>query len=188
MHGTLNATDLESDMGPVLNSAPHWYALLVMGGRERKVCIWLRRRQYSPYWPRYRGQVKLNRHRRAVRWKSVIAGYVFLPHVEWMNWRLIEEGPNVIGFMRNAGTLIKIPNLGREGIEGIKSIEESLNASPLAAADGIPFKEGQKVWVSRMEQFGTILSIEKGRKLIVELLFLGSKRPIPLPVSDVEAA
>lgn len=192
MHGTAEPQEIDD---PKKQSAPPhcvgdkvWYALLVVSGAERKICIWLRRRGYRPYWPRFKGQVKFNRHRRAIRWKSVIPGYLFLPHDRDVNWRLVEGGPEVSGFMRNAGEIIKIPENGRQGIEQIVAIEAALNDSPIAAADGMPFKVGQMVRVPRLSMDGKVVAIERGRKLIVELYFLGAKRPVPLPASEVEGA
>jgi len=195
MHATLEE-NLVTERGLIdFSTSPaapaFWYAMLVASGLERKACIWLRRRQYEPYWPRYKGQVKLNRHRKAERWRSVIPGYLFLPVEMEPDWELFEDRmPGFSSVLRNGrrDALAKIPEAGREGIAQIRHIEAALNASPIAAADGLPFKVGQAVRVPRLSLDGRILAVEKGRKLIVELFFFGAKRPIPLPASEVEAA
>lgn len=184
MHGTLR----QRDMGNIGIDAC-WYALLVASGTERKACIWLRRRQYEPYWPRFMGQVRLNRHRRQMRWRSVIPGYLFLPIFTEANWPLIEEAPGVHGIMSNGeGGHIEIPEAGKDGIEQIRAIEAALNASPIAAADGVPFKAGQQIRLKLLDNIeGKIISVEKGRKLIVEVFFLGAVRAIPYPTAEADA-
>ena len=198
MHGTAtlegnlvsnSVIAFDSEPADLLTTA--WYAVLVASGLERKACIWLRRRQYAPYWPRYKGQVKLNRHRNAERWRSVIPGYLFLPVEDDPNWELLEDRMPGFGSVLRNGVRDRyalLPDKGREGIEQIRQIEAALNASPIAAADGMPFKVGQMVRVPRLSMDGKVVAIERGRKLIVELYFLGAKRPVPLPASEVEGA
>ncbi|HZS57616.1 MAG TPA: transcription termination/antitermination NusG family protein [Bryobacteraceae bacterium] len=166
-----------------------WYALLVESGRERRICIWLRRRQYEPYWPRYKGFVKLNRHRTEVRWRSVIPGYLFIPIpiLQTINCDLIESAPGARRIMRNGENLVELPEDGRQGIERIKEIEAALNASAIAAAEGIPFKEGQKVRIRRVELDGKIKRIASKTKIVVEAQFFGAVREWELPVSEIEA-
>lgn len=190
MHGTVSTTEMqESDMSAVLSAAPCWYALMITAGMERKVCIWLRRRQYQPYWPRYKGPVKLNRHRTANRWRSVIPGYLFLPQPPFeMNWRLIEEdAPGGAGFLRSHGAIVKIPESGKQGIERICEIEAALNASPVAAADGIPFKVGQRVQISKLCLEGVVVRLDKKRKICVETSLFGRVTRITVSAADVEA-
>ena len=82
--------------------------MLTTSGAERKACIWLKMRQFKPYWPRYKGTVKLNRHRRDTRWRSVIAGYVFVPLPEEgeLNWQLAERTPGIRAIARPDNTHI----------------------------------------------------------------------------------
>ena len=188
MHGMSGLREPESY---VYDGECIWYALLTEAGRERRACVWLERRQFKPYWPRYRAHVKLNRHRRAIRVRGVIPGYMFLPIpvAHTVNCGLIESSPGVRRIMRNGGGVpVVIPALGKDGIEKIREIEQSLNESAVAAADGIPFKVGQRIRVPRLELEGKILSIERGRRVFAELYMFGALRSIPLPVDEIEAA
>ena len=75
MHGAITAVRGQTiDIEPIFGEPCKWAALLTTSGAERKATIWLKIRQFNPYWPRYKGTVKLNRHRREMRWRSVIAG------------------------------------------------------------------------------------------------------------------
>ena len=167
-----------------------WYALLTESGTERKATIWLKRRQYHPYWPRYMGQIRLNRHRRGFRWRSVIPGYLFLPIPEASNagWATIEQAPGVHGVMRHADYNFVV--FKEQDISEVARIERCLNESPVAAAEGIPFRVGQEVRIVRgmFENHTTaIISIDRGRRITLEVPFLGSTREIVLPVNDIEA-
>src|SRR5271155_3143103 len=80
-----------------------WFALLIESGRERRIMEWLAIRQQDSYWPKYRADVKLNRHRRGTRWRGVIPGYLFLPEGKHgVNFRLILEHPYIHGTLRSA--------------------------------------------------------------------------------------
>lgn len=187
MHGTLSVTqDIRTH---VYQGQCDWVALLSEPGRERQACIWLRRRQYEPYWPRYKGQVKLNRHRRAVRWRSVIPGYLFLPNIN-INWRLIEEdAPGVHGKMRNSEGYPKL--LKTKIITDIQRIEAALNSSEINAAQGIPFKIGQLVrptddLYNHWE--GKIVRIDARNKIGVEVRGLfGSSAVVMFSADQLEA-
>jgi len=89
--------------------------------------------------------------------------------------------------MRNGENLVELPEDGRQGIERIKEIEAALNASAIAAAEGIPFKEGQKVRIRRVELDGKIKRIASKTKIVVEAQFFGAVREWELPVSEIEA-
>lgn len=188
MHGMVGLMNEEQEtFAPV--TATGWYALLVQSGKERQVCIWLRRRQYEPYWPRFMGIVKLNRHRKAKRWCSVMPGYLFLPDTGAINWELVEGAQGVHGFMSSAsGHLTVIPDKGKQGIEQIKAIESAMQESVIAAAHRIPFKINQKVWVERLSVEGKILRIDGPRRIEVEVLMFDRKTKVFLPVPEIEAA
>ena len=187
MHGIIQLNEQQETFAPV-DDAPRWYALLVQSGKERKFCFWLRKRQYQPYWPRFMGVVKLNRHRKAKRWCSVIPGYLFLPDNGAINWELIEEAQGVHGFMSNAsGDLVDLPYKGKQGIEQIKLIESALQESVIAATQGIPFKTGQQVWVGKLSVEGKILRIDNSRQITVEVPMFGSRVKSVMPVSELEA-
>lgn len=186
MHGVIQLNEEQETFAPV--SATGWYALLVQSGKERQVCIWLRRRQYEPYWPRFMGIVKLNRHRKAKRWCSVMPGYLFLPDIGAINWELVEGAQGVHGFMSSAsGHLTVIPDKGKQGIEQIKAIESAMQESVVAAAQGIPFKVGQKVWIDRLSSEAVIKKIDSRRQIGLEILMFGSKVRMTAPVSELEA-
>lgn len=187
MHGVIQLNEERETFAPV--AATGWYALLVQSGKERQVCIWLRRRQYEPYWPRFMGIVKLNRHRKAKRWCSVMPGYLFLPDAKPIDWSLVEEAQGVHGFMSMAsGDLVVIPHRGRQGIEQIRSIEAACNADAKAAAFGIPFKKGQLVKIDRLETHGEIIAINNRRQIFVEVQMFGRATRLALPVDEIEAA
>lgn len=190
MHGMTTAMQTEAEAGDyvIAETARRWYGLLIVSGHERKACIWLRRRQYEPYWPRFMGMVKLNRHRRAKRWRSVIPGYLFLPTSEGANWELIKKAPGVHGVMSfGNGNYVEIPELGKDGIEKIREIAAALNASSVAAEQGIPFKKDQKAWLERLSQEVTILAIDSRNKIQVEAKMFGASMPIWVAVDDLEA-
>ena len=189
MHGAIGTMELQDTSRPVMGLSANWYALLVGTGLERKVCIWLRRRQYEPYWPRYKAPVKLNRHRRALRWRSVIPGYLFLPTPRFgeINYKLIEGVPGVNGFLRNGNVPIILPETGKQGIEKIIEIETALNESAVAAEFGIPFKKGQVVYVKSLEIVGEIKRIDGRDRIIVEVAMFGNKVPMSLSCAAIEA-
>jgi len=168
-----------------------WYALLTGSGLERKATTWLKRRQYHPYWPRYMGQVQLNRHRRAVRFRSVLPGYVFLavPDASVADWDTIEQTPGVRRAMRKTnGDFVQ---LQVKDMSDIQRIEVALNSSPIAAKEGMPFRVGQEVRITHGVFEGhvtEILKIERGRKVEIDVPFLGSSTRITLPASEIEAA
>lgn len=167
-----------------------WFALLTDSGTERKATIWLKRRQFHPYWPRYMGPVKLNRHRRGVRWRSVLPGYVFLPIPieKEANWQLIERTPGVRSVMRYASR--EFIEFKTADIDSISRIEVALNESPIAASEGIPFRVGQQVRIVSgifENHITAILAIDKGRRISLEVPMFGSTTRIVLPAADIEA-
>lgn len=168
-----------------------WYALLVISGQERRACIWLKRRQYEPYWPRFRGPVKVNRHRSMIRWRSVIPGYLFLPipMTKTINCELIESARQVRKVMRNgSGEPVMIPEFGKDGIARIKEMEESANADARAWDGGMPFKVGDKILIKRMTLEAKVKKLLIGKKkVVVETVFFGGMREFELPVSEIEA-
>lgn len=189
MHGAM-AAKLEDVGGLVLAEPVTWYALLVESNSERRCCTWLRRRQFKPYWPRYQGWVKLNRHRRALRWRSVIPGYLFLPLSVFAapNWRLIQEAPGVHGVMCSGdGNFVEIPQDGKQGIERIREIEEALNESAVAAEYGIPYKIGQLVMVRRLEITANIVGIASRRQITLEGPMFGSRVRFCVTVDELDA-
>ena len=191
MHGAINLKPLEQNIyDAIIESPVRWYALLVESGSERKACIWLKRRQFNPYWPRYKGTVKLNRHRREIRWRSVIPGYLFLPIpiTQDINMDLLKKAPAIREALRNGhGDIVEIPEKGQQGIEKIRFIEEALNLSAVAAAQGIPFKVGQRIFIRRLEIEGTIARIDSRRQITVEAPMFGSRVRMVMPVAELEA-
>src|ERR1700685_2424563 len=173
MHGAIPITEHNDH---IYDKPCKWYALLTESGTERKATIWLKRRQYHPYWPRYMGQVKLNRHRRGVRWRSVLPGYIFIPipTEREANWQLLEKTPGVRGVMRHPN--YDFIEFKLRDISDICRIELALNESPVAASEGIPFRVGQKVRIMSgifENQQTCIMRIDKGRKLTVEVPLFG---------------
>jgi transcription antitermination factor NusG len=167
-----------------------WYALLVTSGQERKACIWLKKRQFLPYWPRYLGAIKLNRHRKGIRWRSVIPGYLFLPipATNSINCELIESAPAIRKVMRNGSNEpVTLPEHGKDGIARIRELEEVMNADPIAADQGIPFKAGQAIRIARISIEGKIKRIASKKKIVVEAMFFGAVREFELPVGEIEA-
>jgi transcription antitermination factor NusG len=169
MHGVMMPAETESY---VYQGECHWIALLTQPSSERKACIWLRRRQFEPYWPRYKGQIKLSRHRRAIRWRGVIPGYLFLPIVDIdnMNWPLLDRAPGIHGKITNGEGYAK--RLTQSDIDDIQKIEAALNSSELCAAEGIPFKVGQRVRpVDDMfgNWEGSITRIDNRRQIAIEV-------------------
>jgi transcription antitermination factor NusG len=165
-----------------------WYVLLTES--ERKAAMWLEHRMFNPYWPKYSGQEKLARGRRRACLRSVIPGYIFLPLaiVHEADWKYVLTTPGVREVIRDGDhTPISI---GDHEIERIRMIEAALNASPVAAAAGIPFKVGQRVRVRNdmlWQWQGQILDIDKSGKISIEADLFGRRTKVVLPVSEIEA-
>lgn len=165
-----------------------WYVLLTHG--ERKAAIWLERNRYAPYWPKYSGQEKLARGHRRACLRSVIPGYLFLPlsTESEPDWKHVLGTPGVREVIRDGdNTPISI---GNHEIEHIRTIEAALNASPISAAKGIPFKVGQRVRVRNdilWQWAGPILGIDKTGKITIEADLFGRRTKVVLPASEIEA-
>lgn len=194
MHGVwVLSEQIEADCSGIFAESATgrpWYGLQVASNMERRACIWLRRRQFQPYWPRFKGWAKLSRHRRIMRWRSVIPGYLFLPicRPQDDNFPLIEKAPGIRGAMRNGGgEYVKIPEFGAQGIERIKQIEAALNESAIAAAEGIPFKVGQRVNILGVDVEAKVKKIEGRRKIVIEAEFLGALREWEIASHKIEA-
>lgn len=164
----------------------HWHALLAVPGSERRACIWLKREcGLKPYWPRYQTEFRLQR-RSKIQWRSVIPGYIFLPAP--VNYRKVESGPKIRRFLRNGtGDVAQIPYWGKQGIEEIIKIEASLNANPIAARDGIPFKKDQMVRIIPLEISGKILRIDSRRRVVILVDMFGGTVPLTVAVGDIES-
>jgi len=164
-----------------------WYALLVQSGRERRICDWLHIRQYEVYWPRFESLVKLNRHRRGKRYRSVLPGYlfIFVPVGGELNCPLLEDYPHIRRIMRRASGEVVI--VSAEDIDKIQNLETALQ-NEVAAAGNIPFRIGQIVSVrSLCGASCKILRIDNGKRIEVEANLFGGKRRAFVPVSDIEA-
>lgn len=188
MHGAL-MHELATDFVPAIIEEPaRWYALLVESGKERQTCIWLRMRQFKPYWARYRSENRIHANRRNIRWKSVIPGYLFLP-IPFLRSLppsdYFDFAPGVRGFMRNgSGSVVEFRPAE---IEQVRDIEEALQASAIAAVQGIPFKVGQKVRIVKPGIEAKIVEITNKRRIVVEAKFLGADRQWTLAGSEIEA-
>lgn len=185
MHGNIQLQE-----NPIVNR--DWYALLVESGKERKASDWLEIRQFQPYWPRYKGTVKLNRHRRAMRLRSVIPGYLFLPLGHDANWRLIlskeAKAKGIREVLRNGQADYARLNDGH--IDSIRNIEIALNSSALCAVEGIPFKVGQFIRLiagafSGIE--GKIIQIDKGRRITLESFMFGRTTRMTVTASEIDS-
>ncbi len=168
--------------GPVI-----WRVLLVQSGRERQACGWLQDKQFNPYWARYRVEPTRIQDRRYVKWRSVIPRCVFLPIpvLRLIDSDFFKFAPGVRGFMRNgSGNVVR---LKEEEIDQIRKIEEALQASPIAAVEGIPFREGQKVRIIKPDLEATIKEITSKRRIVVEAMFLNAMREWQLSESEIEA-
>ena len=189
MHGAITAVRGQTiDIEPIFGEPCKWAALLTTSGAERKATIWLKIRQFNPYWPRYKGTVKLNRHRREMRWRSVIAGYIFVPMPDdrELNWQLAEKTPGIRSIKRPDDTPIILTT---SDIADVRRIEGALNASVVAAANGIPFKVGEFVRfeIVGREFTGPILEIDKHRQITVEVDLFGHRTRLALPADKIEA-
>ena len=193
MHGALELTQ-EIDIS-IIDEPVRWRALDVQSGKERQACIWLRMRQFQPYWPRYRSENRIHANRKNIRWKSVIPGYVFLPipsnivflpiHPASAGSDFFRFAPGIRGFMRNgSGNIVELRSAD---IDQIKDIEEALQSSIIAAEQGIPFKVGQKVRIVKPGIEAKIVEITSKRRIIVEAQFLGALRQWTLAGSEIEA-
>lgn len=159
-----------------------WHALRCKPGGERRVCIWMRLRGLEPYWARYRSETRLQR-RDKMLWRSVMPGYLFL--LSPVNYRMVEDAPDVYKFMRNGDGNVAV--IGQGDIDKIKEIETALNDSAIAAAEGIPFKKGQSVRVMHLDLVCKIKRIDSRRRLVVDAPLFGSVVPLTVAVSDIES-
>lgn len=194
MHGTIQSMTNIEENSYIYRGPCDWYALLVTSGKERKATSWLKKRQLFPYWPRYKGQIRLNRHRRLTAWRSVIPGYLFLATpIGFANYQLIEgdrrqQGcPGVHSFMRDGDGFIIPFKIGH--ITEIERIELALNASTIAAQKNIPFKLDDMVCCKSIELWnvrGPVVAIDKKGNLDIEVDMFGRKVRWTLPASEVE--
>lgn len=185
MHGTLAMT---AETNPnVYQGLCDWIALLSQPNAEQKACRWLEIRQFKPYWPCYNGQVKLNRHRRAVKLRGAIPGYVFVPitREQDKNWELLKRTPGIHGFMTNGEGGPKF--LTPMEIGEVQRIEAALNSSEINAKEGIPFKVGQKVRPADdlfLQWEGKIVRIDSRRQIAVEVPGLFGSTPVVMFSAD----
>jgi hypothetical protein len=181
MHGAIAAA---GQIAPQSCSESRWCVFLCQTGVERRACIWMRLRGLQPYWARYRVTWREFQARHGIQWRSVLPGYLFLP---WpADCKLVEDAPGVRRFLRNVAG--EPETLGEHDMSQIREIEAALNASTVAARDGIPFKVGQLVHVKRLEMNGKILRLDGRRRIIICVPMFGSRGvPLTVSVGDIEA-
>jgi transcription antitermination factor NusG len=170
---------------PTLAVPPRWFAVLVQSGAELRCWHWFRRRGIDPYWPCYRTQPR--QRGRQARFRAVIPGYLFLPLPAFISWTDVRRYNSAFrGVLSDAdGEFIELPD---RDVTRIRDIELALRSSPIAAAQGIPFKVGQQVMISRLDLEGTIIRIDSSRHIEVEAKHLfGRVVRIHLPVSEIDA-
>ena len=123
------------------------------------------------------------------KWRSVIAGYIFLPLSEEVipNWQLIERTPGIRSIERPDGSKMF---LTEADMIDIRRIEAALNASVVAAVKGIPFKVGETVRfvIGGRDLTGPILEIDKRGHITVQTdQLFGCAVKVTLPASEIEA-
>jgi transcription antitermination factor NusG len=169
-----------------------WFALKVRAGSESRAKRALEARSIVPYWPRYQALKRIIGSRLAARrksWRSVIPGLMFVP----VDYRAVHEtirsySTSIQGVLADAGgKWVTIPDNGRQSMETIRQIEAALNASAIAARDGIPFRVGQRVRVERLASEGTIARIDGTRQITVEAFMFGRVTRMIVPVSEIES-
>ena len=180
MHGAIAVAE---QIGPQTAREGRWYVLLTTTGVERRTCIWMRLRGLEPYWARYRVNWREFQVRSGIQWRSVLPGYLFLPHPA--DCKMVEDAPGVRRFLRNGDG--KPKTLDEHEIGQIREIEAALNDSIIAARDGIPFKVGQWVEVKRLEKRGKILRLDGRRRIIISVPEWFNGSPMTLSVADIEA-
>lgn len=164
-----------------------WRALRVTSGRERPACIWLKMHQLHPYWPRYRVEPTRLQNRRKIIWRSVLSGYLFLPLLleRPIDRTFFEYCPGISNWMRDgAGNVAK---LTEEEIACIRRLELAMQASVIAAVEGIPFKVGDKVRIKPYGIKGTIIELVSRREIKIEAPLGGALRIWTAPGSEIEA-
>lgn len=184
MHGAMAAAEQIGPYSASGGQGARWYVILMSSGLERRACIWMRLRGLQPYWARYRVNWREFQVRSGIQWRSVLPGYLFLP---WpADCRLVEDAPGVRRFLRDGDG--QPETLGEHDMGRIREIEAALNASVVAARDGIPFKVGQTVLVKKLELTGVILRLDGRRRIIILVPMFGSRGvPLTLSVADIEA-
>jgi hypothetical protein len=165
-----------------------WYALRVRVGYEHRVCVWLRQRALEPYWPRFNATPRAYQPRHKIIWRSVLPGWMFVRSMPGLtNFGMFDQWP-VARFVRHADHApIQIPDLGKEGIEQIRKIEASLNDSAIAAREGIPFKVGDLVTITKLEIVGKIVRLDGRRRIVVSAPMFGSIVDMTVCVADIES-
>jgi transcription antitermination factor NusG len=183
MHGAIATAEQIGPQSAEEDSGLRYYVILMSTGLERRACIWMRLRGLDPYWARYRVIWREFQARHGIQWRSVLPGYLFLPHPA--DCKLVEDAPGVRRFLRDNDGRPK--TIDQYDMDRIREIEAALNDSIIAARDGIPFKVGQLVYVKRLEQRGKILRLDGRRRIIIEVFMFGSFLPMTLSVADIES-
>jgi hypothetical protein len=156
MHGIFGSNgELQVDIDQTINEDNRWYGAHVQSGKELQAYIFLRNKKMKPYWPGYQQDVRFARHRAGVKWRSVLQGYLFIPVPadKTIDCYLIEQAPGVLKVMRTAEN--HVAELTVEEIALVRKVEEVLNAPPIVAVQGNPFKVGQRVRIVGMALEGT---------------------------------
>jgi hypothetical protein len=184
MHGAIAVSE---QIGPTSHREGcglSWYVILMSTGLERRACIWMRLRGLQPYWARYRVNWREFQVRSGIQWRSVLPGYLFLPHPA--DCKLVEDAPGVRRFLRDGNG--KPETLDEHEMDRIREIESALNDSIIAARDGIPFKVGQRVYITKLQIGGIILRLDGRRRIIVSTSIFGSRGvPMTVSVADIES-
>ena len=167
-----------------------WYVLLTGSSVEWRTAERLERRGYAPYWPHFPGRVRHRGHHSRPVLRSVMPGYLLLNIAAGRapDWPHIIDTVGVRDVLRYAD---HTPILMRaHEVETIRHIEEALNASPIAAASGIPFKVGDQVRLLA-ELYagwqGPILAMDKAGRITLEIALLGRHVRMIVPASAIEA-
>ena len=163
-----------------------WYALLATSGRERKSLAYLVKRGYLAYWPHYYARTRWRGHKSREIVRAALPGYMFLPS-DKPDWPLILEAPGIRDVMRDGDSPYQLSDID---MKKIRLIDEAVNASPVSAARGIPFKVGQRVRLihSLWEGWETeILGIDKSGQITLEVPLLGGHHKAKIALAEIEA-
>lgn len=165
-----------------------WYPVICRP--ERTAADWLERSGYRPYWPHY----TKHRHRKDGKQApfriSVISGLIFVPMEPGKEcFEAVRSLPGVLSFITIGGYA---QALSEVQIGRIREIEGELNTPPDQRKRMPDWAVvGQKVRVrvvgdEHWDLSGPILAVAAQNQISVEVMMLGSRRPITVPVSQVE--
>lgn len=167
-----------------------WYPVLCQMRSERRAADWLIRSGYRPYWPHTVSHRHQKNGKQVPIPVSVISGMLFVPMPAGEEtFDHVRSLPGVIDFIEISGEPQALTDWQ---INRIREIEGALNTPP-GSKTKIPdwCVKGKRVKLKvvgdeHWDLVGPIISVASSGKIIVEAKMLGCRRPMTVPVSQIE--